>query len=122
MLDATAGESFHPDVKNAWKNPGDVTNFPRLQYANNNLYATSDYFLISSDYFNIKNVTLSYALPKQLLNRFGVGQLTVFATGENLYLFAARKGMNPTYNFNGTQSEFAYSPSRSMIIGLNLQF
>lgn len=122
MLSATAGESFHPDVMNSWKNPGDVTNFPRLQYSNSNLYATSDYFLISSDYFNIKSVTLSYAFPKQLLNRLDIGQLSIFATGENLYLFAARKGMNPTYNFNGTQSEFAYSPSRSIIIGLNLQF
>ena len=122
MLGSTAGESYHPDVKNSWKNPGDVTDFPRLQYANSDLYATSDYFLISSDYLNIRSVTLSYAFPKQLLNNWDVAQLSAFITGENLYLYTARKGMNPTYNFSGTQSSFAYSPSKSIIIGLNLQF
>lgn len=122
MLNATPGESFHPDVKNSWRNPGDVTDFPRLQYANTNLYATSDFFLISSDYLNIRSVTLSYDIPKRLLNTWGMDGLTVFVTGENLYMFTARKGMNPTYNFSGTQSVFAYNPSRSVILGLNLQF
>ncbi|MCU4164479.1 SusC/RagA family TonB-linked outer membrane protein [Carboxylicivirga caseinilyticus] len=122
MLIATAGESLHPDVKNSWMNPGDVTDFPRLQYSNSHLYATSDYFLISSDYLNIRNVTLSYDFPRRILNNWGVGQLSMFLTGENLYLFTARKGMNPTFNFNGTQDEFAYNPSRSIILGFNLQF
>ncbi|MCF8222528.1 MAG: TonB-dependent receptor [Bacteroidales bacterium] len=122
MLEATAGESFHPDVMNSWRNPGDVTDFPRLQYANSDLYATSDYFLTSSDYLNIRNVTVSYTLPDYLLNNVGIGQLDVFVTGENLYMFTAREGMNPAYNFAGTQSAFAYMPSKSIIVGLNVQF
>ena len=116
------GESYHPDVKDSWMNPGDIAELPRLQYANSDLYATSDYFLISSNYLNIRNVTLSYEFPKQMLDNLGVGRLSVFVTGENLYLFTARKGMNPTYNFSGTQSEFAYNPSRSFMLGFNLQF
>jgi len=122
MLSSTVGESYHPDVKNSWMNPGDVAEFPRLQYANSNLYATSDFFLVSSDYLNIKNVTLSYDFPKQLLGSWDVQQLSVFITGENLHLFTARKGLNPTYNFSGSQSEFAYNPSRSIILGFSLQF
>ncbi len=122
LLDATAGESLHPDALNSWRNPGDITDFPRLQYANSDLYATSDYFLISSDYLNIRNITLSYSFPEVLVNNWGVEQLSVFVTTENLYMFNARKGMNPTYNFSGTQSGTAYVPSRSIIIGLNLQF
>lgn len=122
MLNATPGESFHPDIMKSWRNPGDVTDFPRLQYANTNLYATSDFFLISSDYLNIRSVTLSYDIPKRLLNDWGMDALSVFVTGENLYMFTAREGMNPTYNFSGTQSVYAYNPSKSIIIGLNLQF
>lgn len=122
MMSSVAGESYHPDVANAWRNPGDITDVPRLQYSNSSLYATSDHFLISSDYLNIRNVTLSYAFPKNIVNRWGVGALTAFVTGENLYMFTAREGLNPTYNFSGTQNVFAYSPSRSVIIGLNLQF
>ncbi len=122
MMAAVPGESFHPDNMKAWKNPGDVTNVPRLQYSNSNLYATSDYFLISSDYLNIRNITLNYDFPKQITSRLGVSQSSVFATVENLYMFTARKGMNPTFNFSGTQDGFAYLPSRSIIFGINLQF
>ncbi len=122
MLTSVIGESYHPDVKNSWMNPGDITELPRLQYSKNDLYATSDYFLISSDYFNIRNVTLSYDFPKQLLQKWDVGKLSVFVTGENLHMFTARKGMNPTFNFQGTQDEFAYNPSRSIILGFSLQF
>jgi TonB-linked SusC/RagA family outer membrane protein len=122
MLDAVAGESLHPDVMNSWKNPGDIAEFPRLQYSNPDLYATSDYFLISSDYLNVRNVTLSYDFPQQIIKDWDLGQLSVFATAENLYLFSARKGMNPMYNFSGTQSVTAYNPSRSIILGFNLQF
>ncbi|GAB1453549.1 TonB-dependent receptor [Draconibacterium sp.] len=122
MLQSVIGESYHPDVKNSWKNPGDISELPRLQYSKSDLYATSDFFLISSDYFNIRNVTLNYAFPKQLLDSWNVGQLSVFVTGENLHMFTARKGMNPTFNFSGTQDEFAYNPSRSIILGFSLQF
>lgn len=122
MLRSVIGESYHPDVKNSWMNPGDVKELPRLQYSKSDLYATSDYFLISSDYLNIRNVTLSYDFPKQLLQNWDVGKLSVFVTGENLYMFTARKGMNPTFNFAGTQDEFAYNPSRSIILGFSLQF
>jgi TonB-linked SusC/RagA family outer membrane protein len=122
MLASVIGESYHPDVKNSWMNPGDVTEFPRLQYSKNDLYATSDYFLISSNYLNIRNLTLSYEFPKQLIQRWDIGKLSVFVTGENLHMFTARKGMNPTFNFQGTQDEFAYNPSRSVILGFSLQF
>ncbi len=122
MLRSVIGESYHPDNKKSWMNPGDVTELPRLQYSKNDLYATSDYFLISSDYLNIRNVTLSYDFPKQLLQNWDVGKLSVFLTGENLHMFTARKGINPTFNFAGTQDEFAYNPSRSIILGFSLQF
>lgn len=122
MLGSTVGESYHPDVKNSWMNPGDVTDFPRLQYAESNLYSTSDFFLISSNYLNIRNVTLNYDFPKQLLNNWGLGQLSVYVTGENLYMFTARKGLNPTFNFAGTQDDMAYVPSRSFVLGFSLQF
>jgi len=122
MLTSVVGESYHPDVNNSWMNPGDVAELPRLQYSNSSLYATSDFFLISSDYLSIRNVTLSYSFSDQLIENWGLGDLSVYLTGENLHMFTARKGMNPTYNFSGTQSVFAYNPSRSIILGFSLQF
>ena len=122
MMTSVEGESYHPDVAKSWRNPGDVTNIPRMQYSNAALYATSDYFLISSSYLNIRSVTLSYDFPGSLLKKWGVGQMTLFATGENLYLLTAREGLNPTFNFSGGSDVFAYSPSRSVIFGLNLKF
>ncbi len=71
LLDAVPGESLHPDVAKSWRNPGDITDFPRLQYSNSALYATSDFFLISSNYLNIRNLTLSYDVPKSMLKQLG---------------------------------------------------
>jgi TonB-linked SusC/RagA family outer membrane protein len=122
MITSVAGESYHPDNKKSWINPGDIAELPRLQYSNPSLFATSDYFLISSDYLNIRNVTLSYDFSNQLLESWGMGQLSVYLTGENLYMLTARKGMNPAFNFAGTQDVFAYNPSRSVILGFSLQF
>ena len=122
MMESVPGESYHPDAMNAWRNPGDITDVPRLQYSNTSLYATSDRFLISSDYLNIRSVTLNYDFPQSVTGRLGMGQLSAFVTGENLYMFTAREGLNPTFNFAGTQDVFAYSPSRSIVFGINLQF
>ena len=122
MLGAVPGEAFHPDVKNSWMEPGDITDFPRLQYSNSDLYATSDYFLISSNHLNIRNITLSYDLPQSLLNSWKMDGFSVFVTGENLYIFTARESLNPTYSFSGGPGSQSYQQSRSVIIGVNVQF
>jgi hypothetical protein len=82
---------------------------------------TSNRFLVSSDYFNIKNVTLSYKLPETLVHRIGLKSLLFTAAADNLWLFTARKGMNPQQSFNGVIDN-GYIPARIMTLGVNVKF
>ncbi|MDL2282592.1 TonB-dependent receptor [Parabacteroides sp. OttesenSCG-928-G06] len=83
--------------------------------------ATSSRLLQSTDYFTIKNITLSYSVPKKLLSNFGLKGLTLSASAENLAIFTKMQGMNPQQSFDGRIYN-AYLPARVLTFGLNLNF
>jgi hypothetical protein len=121
LMSPTAyGSALSTDDLNAWKNPGDVTNIPRIDVAaSTNLYAASSRWLTSASYLNIRNATLAYKIPANIASKMYVKGVNIFASGENLYLVAARKGLDPTQGFNGVVSNVVI-PSRIISFGLNV--
>lgn len=116
------GGALHVDALNAWKNPGDITDVPRLdvgQSAFNN--AASDRWLINASYLAFRSATLSYNLPKALIAKADLKNARVYVGGENLFLLSKRKGLDPSYSYNGTTSA-GYSPTRTITLGLNVAF
>jgi hypothetical protein len=113
------GTALHTDIANRWQKPGDVTNVPKLQNAVSNQEGTSSRFLFDGSYLNIKNVTLSYTLSKSLAGKFHVAGAKVFGNIDNIYLFSAKKGMDPQRSFNGT-ADASYPPYRIFTFGLNV--
>ena len=65
---------------------------------------TSTRWLTSGNYLVVKNIALSYSLPKRWLTPLQVQGLSVSVACENLFTFAARKGLNPQYSFGGSTS------------------
>lgn len=123
MSMSSYGYSMHPDVKNAWRQQGDMVNVPRLD--NNATHATnigqsySTRWLISGDYLNFRSATLSYAVPRKLIDRFEVSGLRLSLGVENLFMLKARNGLNPQGNYSGiTYNE--YMPTRNITLGLNV--
>lgn len=53
-------------------------------YQNRNMQTSSRY-LQNAAYIRLKNITLSYDLPKEVLNHIGLQKIQVFFTGENLW-------------------------------------
>ncbi|MDR1631982.1 MAG: TonB-dependent receptor [Dysgonamonadaceae bacterium] len=122
---ALLGSTRHIDILSRWQNPGDITNVPRIDFGNTDLYASSSTrWLVSSDMLELANATLSYDIPKQWLNRFEVHGLRVYASGDNLLLFTKRQGIYPRRNiFSGYAGNIdLYLPSRVFTFGLNLTF
>lgn len=121
LMSPTAyGSALSTDMLKSWKNPGDVTNIPRVDVAaSTNLYAASSRWLTSASYLNIRNATLAYKLPGNVASKLFVKGVSIYASGENIYLFSARKGLDPTQGFNGTVSN-VYIPSRVLSLGLNV--
>ena len=119
---SSLGASLHKDILNSWHKEGDVTSIPRIDNGDSNYQnPTSSRFLTDASYLNIRNITFSYSLPKQLVKRIDLAGIRVYGSVENAHLFCARKGMDPQYNFAGT-SYNDYSPARTMSLGINIQF
>lgn len=122
MGEGDYGEALHVDQLKGWRQPGDITNVPRMEYGNSNIGQTlSDRWLTDASYLAFKNVNLSYTFNKKLVENWGLKSLKVFAAGENLYMFTARKGMDPQQSFAGTTSN-VYLPQRTFSLGVNVTF
>ena len=115
------GTAGHIDRQKAWKNPGDITDVPRIDVGGaTNILRTKD-DLISASYFAIKNITVGYSLPQRWMQKININSVRVTLTGDNLHLFSARKGLDPQYNFSGSTG-YSYSPERTFSIGLDINF
>ena len=85
------------------------------------LNATSSRWLTSASYLILKNVNVSYSLPKDLVRKAGLENVLLTVTCENLFTLTARKGMSPQMTFNGTQSATFVTP-RVFSAGVNVKF
>jgi len=122
LLATSYGRALHTDNLRAWKKPGDVTDIPRLDINKTAQFnSQSDRFLIDASYLNLRNLTVSYTLPKSLVDRAGLDQVRVYVGGENLQIWSKRKGMNPAESFNGTNGP-VYVPNRLINVGVNFTF
>ena len=88
----------------------------------------SQYFGISSSrwlqnasYFVMKNINLGYDFPSKITNKLNIDGLRVYASVENAFTIAARKGMNPQYSYSGGADQ-TYVTARVVSFGLNLKF
>lgn len=111
--------NWHKDMLNRWQKPGDVTDVPRVEIGGK--YTTTDRFLKSASYFAIKNITLSYHLPKIILSKVGLESVRIFGSADNLALFSAMKGMDPQYDFTGA-TDYSYTPNKTYSIGIEVNF
>ncbi|WP_291071219.1 MULTISPECIES: SusC/RagA family TonB-linked outer membrane protein [unclassified Empedobacter] len=116
------GAAISVDMLNAWKNPGDITNIPKMSTNNEaaNL-ASSSRYLVKSDYLSLRTATFGYTFNKEQIEKLGVSSFKLFITGENLVSWTARKGMEPVQSFNGTTS-YRYTPPKIWSVGVNVQF
>ena len=61
--------------------------FPRLSQIgfDGNNYSLSDFWLFDGSYFRLKNLSLGYTLPEQLLRHLDVANVRIFATVSDLF-------------------------------------
>ena len=123
MHPGTFGNSMHVDAENAWRQPGDITDVPRLENGNpNQTIGGSTRFLTDASYVALRNVNLGYNLDKTVTDKLGLSDLRISLSGENMFINAKRKGINPQYNLAGTQGGNDFNPARVVTLGLNLSF
>ena len=121
--DAVGANNWSTDILQRWQKPGDITNVPRLSSGyDTNVRSASTRFITSSDFLSLNNVRVGYTVPTSFSNRYGISSLSIFATGDNLFLLSARDGFNPSTDEAGTSDWYTYSPLTTYTVGLRVKF
>ncbi len=125
MSMSSYGAAQSPDLLKAWKQAGDITDVPRLdaysEHTTNVGQTVSTRWLTSSNYLNLRSITLGYQFPTAWVNKVMLRSLRLNLTAENLFMIKARQGLNPMANYSGTVYN-EYMPNRNITVGLNLTF
>ncbi|MCD7713813.1 MAG: TonB-dependent receptor [Prevotella sp.] len=117
------GSNWHKDILNAWTPENTNTNIPKLDAsASSSLYSnTCDFFMTSSNYFAINNITLGYTLPSKITRKWWIESLRFYGSADNVAIFSARKGMDPRMSYTIATSS-TYSAMRSISGGIKIVF
>ncbi|WPU96363.1 TonB-dependent receptor [Mucilaginibacter sabulilitoris] len=90
---------------------------PKLTYVNYLNYGYPE----DASFTRIKDVTLSYTMPKSLTDKLKLGGLTVYLSGRNLATFTKWHGWDPEVGYATTgDTEGNYPLVRTFILGANI--
>ena len=116
-------------IGNTWTPENTNAKYPMQWYGANGYdgatwgsWKYSDMALFSASYLRVKNITIGYTFPQQLLSRYKISKLRVFASGDNLFFLSAAKGVDPSMSLTGGMEVGAYTyPTRQTIsFGVNI--
>lgn len=113
-----------------WTTPGQITDIPKPFYGGtvNNVsgisassqYATTDRFYEDASYIRLKNVSLSYDLPKSLLNAAKLRSVKFYVQGVNLLTISKYRGVDPETLLTGDFG--TYPQFKNYTVGVNVGF
>jgi TonB-dependent starch-binding outer membrane protein SusC len=104
-----------------WKKPGDITRNPK-PLADNSTFSNgyrSTRWMQNGDFLRIKNLTLSYSLPSNLIKRLGIEQIRIYSSAINLYTFHKVDFWDPERGEDGTGFGI-YPQTKKIMFGIEL--
>ena len=112
----------------AWQAPGDAANTQWARIAAHdsneswNYRRDSDVVTFKCDYLCLRDVSLSYNLPKSLTDRLKLGSCNVFVSGNNLHYFTAVQATPPEISTTNDEAATGYPRLYRVTAGVNLSF
>lgn len=119
------------DMLRAWKKAGDVTDIPKSVYLDNvsNGSATPlDVNVFKGDFIKLRNVTLSYNMPRKILEKAKINSARLYVSGQNLAVWTKYPGPDPEVSSNGNATtgqgvdRNTIGNARTITIGVNVGF
>ncbi|MBC7948650.1 MAG: SusC/RagA family TonB-linked outer membrane protein [Chitinophagaceae bacterium] len=111
--------TWHKDMLKSWTTSNPNTTVPRLSENYTNGNATSDRFLIKSDFFALRNITFGYTVPTKTVEKYGLTNIRAYVVADNVFLQTRRQGLDVRQNFTGGTFN-GYPPVRTISFGLNI--
>jgi TonB-linked SusC/RagA family outer membrane protein len=105
------------DQLNRWQKPGDITNVPASSFGSGNGIGNSSRFIQDGSFFRIKNVTLGYTLPADLVKRGYLQSVRIYITAQNLATFTKYTGYDPEVNTFGLGNGIGGTSSGNIALG-----
>ncbi|WP_295127988.1 TonB-dependent receptor [uncultured Chitinophaga sp.] len=102
-----------------WTSENKSNTAPSLAFENSRGYL----YPVSSAYIRLKDITFSYTVPKELLNRYRIANMTAYISGRNLATITDWIGWDPEADpaDRSTQQGSGYYPQvRTIIVGVNV--
>ncbi len=123
-----SGTTPAPEViHNLWLKPGDIAKYPRPynDEFNNARYGNS-FYVEDGSFIRLQNVRLSYDVPKELIKRFMLKNLNVYAYINNALTWTSYSGFDPEFSTNNPlqvgKDSYRYPRKREYGLGLSVNF
>ncbi|TVQ67141.1 MAG: TonB-dependent receptor [Balneolaceae bacterium] len=122
------------EVMDRWRQPGDITYYPRAMLAGTDYVETANYrtqlstqSMNNASYIRLKNISLSYNLPTRWTQQVGLNNVRVYASAINLLTWTAWPYYDPEVAFNPTdiynnQTAASYPTERQVNAGIEIRF
>jgi hypothetical protein len=117
------------DQLNSWTSSNRNTNIPEARYLVPNGNQNSSRYISDGSYVRLKNVTLSYNVPRRLIGDYGFTKARLFATGVNLMTWTNYLGWDPEMNTDflagniSLGTDFYTAPqAKTITVGIDIGF
>ena len=127
------------DVKDSWSPENPNSSLPKFYYAdqlvkknitrsnnaNPNINNNNSSFYEKGDYLALREITLSYRLPRRIIEKATLSDASIYITGQNLFYITGYEGMSPEPAIkknNAGVDEGRYPMPRTILLGVSVSF
>jgi hypothetical protein len=84
----------------------------------------TNYFLENGGFWRLRNIRLSYDIPKSFFSKTKLNSLRVFAQGQNLYTYTKYRGYDPELPAGepAVHQGAVYPTLKTVTFGINIGF
>lgn len=110
-------------AQNYWRKPGDIAERPKPIPGGNNgaNNAQSTRYLEDGSFLRLRNINLSYTLPKNWTAAAKLGDVKFYAQAANIATWTKYTGWDPEQDISAMEF-FRYPPAKSITFGVNVNF
>ncbi len=115
---SNAGYEYY---NNHWTPEHQDAKYPRANqspYSNNT--QASDFWIVDAGYLRLKTATIGYTFPGNMVRGWGMKNLRIYASGQNVFTVSNLKYMDPEVGY--TNGATAYPNQKVFTVGLNASF
>lgn len=122
------GAAISERVKDSWSFENPTGEIPIFENASNFSTSTqsNSFYVENGSYFRLQNITLSYNLPKKIVEKAKMSNLKLFASANNLLTITGYSGYDPSVG-GSADTNFGidlgnYPITKSFQVGVNVEF